>query len=117
MIQQFETQKGMLTQNGLMLQDAENTAYEKKRTDAMWALYTQQSTGYQALGAAVDGFGQPASSAISGVLTGTESMQSALQNISQTVLNDVINTFLQMGIEWAKAAIMGGAKQHSVVIR
>lgn len=99
MIQQFETQKGMLTQNGLMLQDAENTAYEKKRTDAMWALYTQQSTGYQALGAAVDGFGQPASSAISGVLTGTESMQSALQNISQTVLNDVINTFLQMGIE------------------
>ncbi|QGX91650.1 hypothetical protein EFZ10_08425 [Tatumella sp. TA1] len=115
MIKQFESQKGVLTQNGLMLQDAENTAYEKKRTDAMWALYTQQSTGYQALGAAVDGFGQSASSAISGVLTGTESMQSALQNISNTVLNDVINTFVQMGLEWVKAAVMGGAKQEAMI--
>ncbi|WP_241569744.1 tail protein (tape measure) [Rosenbergiella collisarenosi] len=115
MIKQFESQKGVLTQNGLMLQDAENTAYEKKRTDAMWALYTQQSTGYQALGAAIDGFGQSASSAISGVLTGTESMQSALQNISNTVLNDVINTFVQMGLEWVKAAVMGGAKQEAMI--
>ncbi|MBT0731521.1 tail protein (tape measure) [Rosenbergiella nectarea] len=115
MIKQFESQKGVLTQNGLMLQDAENTAYEKKRTDAMWALYTQQSTGYQALGAAVDGFGQSASSAISGVLTGTESMQSALQNISQTVLNEVINTFVQMGIQWVKSAIMGSQAQITAV--
>ncbi|KMV73316.1 hypothetical protein AI29_09505, partial [bacteria symbiont BFo2 of Frankliniella occidentalis] len=113
MIQQFESQKGVLTQNGLMLQDAENTAYEKKRSDAMWALFTQQSTGYQALGAAVDGFGQSASSALTGVITGSENLTSALQNIGNTVLNSVVQTFVEMGLQWVKSAIMGSVAQET----
>lgn len=113
MIQQFETQKGVLTQKGLMLQDAENTAYEKKRSDAQWALFTQQSTGYQALGAAVDGFGQSASSALTGVITGSENLSSALQNIGNTVLNSVVQTFVEMGLQWVKSAIMGSVAQET----
>ena len=115
LISQFEAQKGVLTQNGLMLQDAENTAYEKKRTDAMWALYTQQSQGYEALGAAVDGFGQSAGSALTGVITGSESASDALKNIANSVLSSVVQSFVDMGIQWVKSSIMGEAANTAAV--
>ncbi|WP_241569205.1 tape measure protein [Rosenbergiella collisarenosi] len=115
LINQYE-QAGVLSHDrAIALKKAADSKYQTDLTNAQWAIFTQQSVGYQALGAAVDGFGQSASSAISGVLTGTESMQSALQNISNTVLNDVINTFVQMGLEWVKAAVMGGAKQEAMI--
>jgi hypothetical protein len=115
LIQQFETQKGILTSNGLALQNAANMEYEKARTDAQWALFTQQSIGYEALGAAVDSFGQGASSALSGIITGTQSASDATRGLADTVLSSVIQTFVDMGIQQARSAIMGAAAQQTAI--
>lgn len=115
LIQQFETQKGQITANGLALMNAANTQYEQQRIAAQWALFTQQSVGYEALGAAVDAFGNQASNALTGVITGSMSASDALQSIGNTILNDVINTFVQMGIQQAKSAIMGATVQNAAI--
>ncbi|HGO6780224.1 TPA: tape measure protein [Klebsiella aerogenes] len=115
LIQQFETQKGQITANGLALMSAANMKYEQERTNAQWALFTQQSVGYQALGAAVDAFGNQASNALTGIITGSMSASDALQSIGNTILNDVINTFVQMGIQQAKSAIMGASVQQATI--
>lgn len=115
LIQQFETQKGAITQNGLALMNAANMQYEKARTDAQWALFTQQSIGYETLGAAVDAFSSSASSALSGVITGTESAGKAAQALANTILSSVIQTFVEMGVQQAKSAIMGATAQQSAI--
>jgi tape measure domain-containing protein len=115
LIQQFETQKGQITQRGLELMNAANTQYEQQRIAAQWALFTQQSVGYEALGAAVDAFGNQASNALTGVITGSMSANDALSSIGSTILNDVINTFVQMGLQQAKSAIMGASVQQATI--
>lgn len=115
LIQQFE-QQGVIAHNqALLLKNAADMQYEKARTDAQWALFTQQSVGYEALGAAVDAFGSQASNALTGVITGSMSASDALQSIGNTILNDVINTFVQMGIQQAKSAIMGATAQNAAI--
>ncbi|WP_458645808.1 tape measure protein [Raoultella planticola] len=115
LIQQFE-QQGVIAHNqALLLKNAADMQYEKSRTDAQWALFTQQSVGYEALGAAVDAFGSQASNALTGVITGSMSANDALQSIGNTILNDVINTFVQMGIQQAKSAIMGATAQNAAI--
>ncbi|MGG8006319.1 tail protein (tape measure) [Klebsiella aerogenes] len=115
LIQQYE-QQGVIAHNqALALKKAADTQYEQERTDAMWALFTQQSVGYQALGAAVDAFGNQASNALTGIITGSMSASDALQSIGNTILNDVINTFVQMGIQQAKSAAFGGAAQEAAI--
>ncbi|HBQ6066032.1 phage tail length tape measure family protein [Klebsiella pneumoniae] len=89
--------------------------YRQKRQEAMWQEFTQQSLGYQALGAAVDAFGNQASNALTGVITGSMSANDALRSIGSTILNDVINTFVQMGVEWARNAIMGATTQQTAI--
>lgn len=115
LIQQFE-QQGVIAHNqALLLKNAADMQYEKARTDAQWALFTQQSVGYEALGAAVDAFGSQASNALTGVITGSMSANDALRSIGNTILNDVINTFVQMGMQQAKSAIMGATAQNAAI--
>jgi len=106
LIQAFETQKGMLTAKGLALRDAENTAFEKKRTDAQWEILSQQSLGYEAMTAGFDAFSGSASNALTGLLTGTMSLSEAMSSLGNTVLNAVINSFVQAGAEWVKQLII-----------
>lgn len=115
LIQQYEQQGVIAHTQALALKKAADTQYEQERTDAMWALFTQQSVGYQALGAAVDAFGNQASNALTGIITGSMSASDALQSIGNTILNDVINTFVQMGIQQAKSAAFGGAAQQASI--
>ena len=115
LIQQYE-QQGVIAHNqALILKNAADMQYEKARTDAQWALFTQQSVGYEALGAAVDAFGSQASNALTGIITGSMSASDALQSIGNTILNDVINTFVQMGLQQAKSAIMGATAQNAAI--
>ena len=115
LIQQYE-QQGVIAHNqALLLKNAADMQYEKARTDAQWALFTQQSVGYEALGAAVDAFGSQASNALTGVITGSMSANDALRSIGNTILNDVINTFVQMGMQQAKSAIMGATAQNAAI--
>ncbi|HIA9654160.1 TPA: tape measure protein [Klebsiella pneumoniae] len=109
LIQQFETQKGQITQRGLELMNAANTQYEQQRIAAQWEIWRQQNAGYEVAAAAFDSFAGNASNALTGILTGSMSVSEAMSSLGSTVLNSVINSFIQMGVEWLKSVIMGQA--------
>lgn len=115
MIQQFETAKGQLTQRGLELMNAANTKYEQDRINAQWEIWRNQSAGNEALAASFDALSGSASNALTGIITGSMSAQDAMRSIGNTVLNSLINTFVQMGVEWVKSAIMGQAAQTAAI--
>ncbi|HBW1375351.1 tape measure protein [Klebsiella pneumoniae] len=109
LIQQFETQKGQITQRGLELMNAANTQYEQQRIAAQWDIWRQQNAGYEVAAAAFDSFAGNASNALTGIITGSMSVSEAMRSLGSTVLNSVINSFVQMGVEWLKSVIMGQA--------
>ncbi|WP_404873288.1 phage tail tape measure protein, partial [Klebsiella pneumoniae] len=109
LIQQFETQKGQITQRGLELMNAANTQYEQQRIAAQWEIWRQQNAGYEVAAAAFDSFAGNASNALTGIITGSMSVSEAMRSLGSTVLNSVINSFVQMGVEWLKSVIMGQA--------
>ncbi|MGL3128838.1 phage tail tape measure protein, partial [Klebsiella pneumoniae] len=116
LIQQFETQKGQLTQRGIELMNAANKQYEQQRIAAQWEIYRNQSLSNEALAASFDALAGNASNALTGVITGSMSAQEAMRSLSSTVLNSLINSFVQMGVEWAKNAIMGATTQQAAII-
>lgn len=89
--------------------------YRTQRTEAMWEEWSQHNAATQAASAAFEAFGNNASNALTGIITGSKSASEALRSIGSTVLNNVINTFVQMGMEWAKAAIMGSTTQQTAI--
>ncbi|HHC2128500.1 TPA: tape measure protein, partial [Klebsiella pneumoniae] len=109
LIQQFETQKGQITQRGLELMNAANTQYEQERIAVQWEIWRQQNAGYEVAAAAFDSFAGNASNALTGILTGSMSVSEAMSSLGSTVLNSVTNSFVQMGVEWLKSVIMGQA--------
>lgn len=115
MIQQFETQKGQITQRGLELMNAANTKYEQDRINAQWEIWRNQSTVNEAAAASFDAFAGNASNAFTGILTGSMSAQDAMRSLGSTVVNSLINTFVQMGVEWVKSAIMGKTAQVGAI--
>lgn len=115
LIQQFETKKGVITANGLALMNAANTEYEAQRTAAQWELFSQQSTANQVLASSLDALGNNASSAFAGMLTGTESVSDAMRGLANSVVNQLINSFVQMGVDWVKSAIMGQTATEGAV--
>ncbi|EMD1500778.1 TPA: tape measure protein [Proteus mirabilis] len=115
LIREFETEKGAITQRGLELMNAANTQYEQARTDAMYELWRNQSLGNEAAAAALDAFSGSASNALTGIITGSMEASDALRSIGNTVLNSLINTFVQAGIEQAKAAWFGAAAQQGAI--
>lgn len=111
LIQQFETQKGQITQRGLELMNAANTQYEQARIAAQWEIFRNQSMGNELLAASFDSLAGNASNAFTGILTGSMSAQEAMQSLASNALNSLINGFVQMGVEWVKSAITGSAAQ------
>lgn len=107
LIQAFE-QQGLIThQNALMLRATADKEYEQARIAAQWEIFRNQSAGNAALAASFDALAGNASNALTGIITGSMSASDALRSIGNTVLNSLINTFVQMGVEWVKSAIMG----------
>nr|WP_320736456.1 tape measure protein [Enterobacter roggenkampii] len=89
--------------------------YRDQRNAAMWEEWSQQNLATQAASAAFEAFGNNASNALTGIITGSMSASEALRSIGSTVLNSVVNTFVQMGVEWVKSAVMGAAAQTSAI--
>lgn len=81
--------------------------YRDQRNAAMWEEWAQQNAATQAAAAAFDSLGSVASNALTGIVTGSMSASDAMRSIGMTVLNSFVNSFVQMGIEWVKSAIMG----------
>ncbi|HID7492779.1 TPA: phage tail tape measure protein [Enterobacter hormaechei] len=107
LIQAYE-QQGIIThQNALMLRATADREYEQARIAAQWEIFRNQSSCNEALAASFDALTGNASNALTGIITGSMSASDALRSIGNTVLNSLINTFVQMGVEWVKSAIMG----------
>ncbi|HEB0947640.1 TPA: phage tail protein [Enterobacter cloacae] len=83
--------------------------YHQKRMAAMWEEWQQQSEINNMLGAAIDSLQGGATSAITGLINGTQSLQESFANIGTTILNSVVGSLVQMGIEWVKSQLMGQA--------
>ncbi|HBN5548774.1 TPA: tape measure protein [Proteus mirabilis] len=115
LIKEYENQKVLTQQQSLELMNAANTQYEQARTDAMYELWRNQSLGNEAAAAALDAFSGSASNALTGIITESMEASDALRSIGNTVLNSLINTFVQAGIEQAKAAWFGAAAQQSAI--
>ncbi|EGF9043302.1 tape measure protein [Salmonella enterica] len=80
--------------------------YHQKRMAAVWEEWQQQSEINNMLGAAIDSLQGGATSAITGLINGTQSLQESFANIGTTILNSVVGSLVQMGIEWVKSAVM-----------
>lgn len=89
--------------------NAANTQYEQARIAAQWEIYRNQSTTNQLMADAVDSLQSGATNAITGLINGTQSLQESFANIGTTILNSVVGSLVQMGIEWAKSQLMGQA--------
>lgn len=115
LIQQFESQKGQLTQRGLELTNAANRKYEQERIAAQWEIFRNQNAGTEALASSIDALAGNASNALTGIITGSMTASDAMRSLGSTVLNSLVNTFVQMGVEWVKSAIMGSTAQASAI--
>lgn len=109
LIQEFETEKGTITANGLALINAANTQYEQARIDAAWKIWENQSQANQMLGDAIDSLQGGATNAITGLLNGTQSLAESFANIGTTILNSVVSGLVEMGLQYVKNMIMGQA--------
>ena len=115
LIQAYE-QEGLIThENALALRNAADTEYEQQRLAAQWTLFSQQSAANQMLAASLDALGNNASSAFAGIITGTQSGEEAIRSLANSVVNQLINSFVQMGVDWAKSAIMGATTQQVAI--
>ncbi|MGX5000397.1 phage tail tape measure protein [Enterobacter hormaechei] len=115
LIQQFESQKGQLTQRGLELTNAANRKYEQERIAAQWEIFRNQNAGTEALATSIDALAGNASNALTGLITKSMTAEEAAKSLGSTVLNSLVNTFVQMGSEWVKSAIMGSTTQQAAI--
>ena len=109
LIQQYE-QQGVLThQNALALRAAADTEYEQARIAAQWEIYRNQSTGNELLATSLEGLQSGATNALTGLIDGTQSLQEAMANVGSTIINSVISSLVEMGMQWVKNQVMGRA--------
>lgn len=109
LIQEFETAKGQITLNGLALMNAANTQYEQQRIAAQWEIYRSQSEANELLASAVDSLQGGATNAITGLLNGTQSLSEAFANIGSTILNSVVSSLVEVGLQYVRNALIGQA--------
>lgn len=116
LIKAYEQARVLTHDQATALMQAADTKYKTDLINAQWEIWSQQNEATQAAAAAFDAFGQTASNALTGVLTGSMSASDALRSIGSTVLNAVINSFVQMGVEWVKSAVVGAAAQKTAIV-
>ncbi|ECJ2532292.1 tape measure protein [Salmonella enterica subsp. salamae] len=106
LIQQFEQQGVIAHDNALALKNAADTEYEQARIAAQWEIFRNQSQANELLASSLEGLQSGATNALTGLISGTQSLQEAFANIGTTILNSVVGSLVQMGIEWVKSAVM-----------
>ncbi|MBG3131756.1 tape measure protein [Proteus mirabilis] len=107
LIREFETEKGAITQQGLALMNAANTQYEQDRMNAQWDIWRNQSQANQFLADGLDALGQRSANVITGLLTGTQSLNDAFRNVALTIVDQAVGALVQMGMQQVKNMIMG----------
>lgn len=116
LIKAYEQERVLTHEQATALMQAADTKYKTDLINAQWEIWSQQNAATQAAAAAFDAFGQTASNSLSGILTGSMSVSEALSSLGSNVLNAVINSFVQMGVEWVKSAVVGAAAQKTAIV-
>lgn len=101
-IETLKQAKMISDQDYLMFKEQAETEYNERMMAIETERFAAQSAGNQALIDGLDALGQSGTQALGGLLSGTMSLQDALGNVANTVLNAVIGSFVQAGIEWVK---------------
>ncbi|WOO48603.1 tape measure protein [Hafnia alvei] len=102
LIREFETEKGAITQQGLALMNAANTQYEQDRMNAQWDIWRNQSQANQFLADGLDALGQRSANVITGLLTGTQSLNDVFRNVALTIVDQAVGALVQMGMQQVK---------------
>lgn len=113
LIREFETEKGAITQQGLALMNAANTQYEQDRMNAQWDIWRNQSQANQFLADGLDALGQRSANVITGLLTGTQSLNDAFRNVALTIVDQAVGALVQMGMQQVKNMITENAMRKA----
>lgn len=113
LIREFETEKGAITQQGLALMNAANTKYEQDRMNAQWDIWRNQSQANQFLADGLDALGQRSANVITGLLTGTQSLNDAFRNVALTIVDQAVGALVQMGMQQVKNMITENAMRKA----
>ncbi|WP_311749660.1 tape measure protein [Proteus terrae] len=113
LIREFETEKGAITQQGLALMNAANTQYEQDRMNAQWEIWRNQSQANQFLVDGLDALGQRSANVITGLLTGTQSLNDAFRNVALTIVDQAVGALVQMGMQQVKNMITENAMRKA----
>ncbi len=99
LIKDYMNQRVITEQQGLALMNAANTEYEQSRFDAMWSLWKSQNNLNGLMGGAIDSLSSGTATAVSAMLSGTQSAGDAMRNLANTALNTMIQQLMQMAIQ------------------
>lgn len=111
LIQAYEQQGLIAHQNALALRNQADTLYEQQRVAAQWEIFRNQNAGNAALAASFDSLAGNASNAFTGIITQSMTAEEAARSLISNGVNALINSFVQMGVQWVKAAITGSSAQ------
>ncbi|MFU9123929.1 tape measure protein, partial [Proteus sp. WDL240414] len=98
---------------GLALMNAANTQYEQDRMNAQWEIWRNQSQANQFLADGLDALGQRSANVITGLLTGTQSLNDAFRNVALTIVDQAVGALVQMGMQQVKNMITENAMRKA----
>ena len=105
-LQDLNNQKLLSDQRYLELKGQAEREHAEQMRILQEENFKAASLGNEILMNSIDSLGQSGAQALSGLLAGTTSLQDAMGGIANTVLNAVIGSFVQMGVDWVKQQIM-----------
>lgn len=113
LIKEYENQKVLTEQQSLELMNAANTQYEQDRMNAQWDIWRNQSQANQFLADGLDALGQRSANVITGLLTGTQSLNDAFRNVALTIVDQAVGALVQMGMQQVKNMITENAMRKA----
>ncbi|MCH4257119.1 MAG: tape measure protein [Proteus vulgaris] len=113
LIKEYENQKVLTEQQSLELMNVANTQYEQDRMNAQWDIWRNQSQANQFLADGLDALGQRSANVITGLLTGTQSLNDAFRNVALTIVDQAVGALVQMGMQQVKNMITENAKRKA----
>ncbi|HEK2652334.1 TPA: tape measure protein [Proteus mirabilis] len=113
LIKEYENQKVLTEQQSLELMNAANTQYEQDRLNAQWEIWRNQSQANQFLADGLDALGQRSTNVLTGLLTGTQSLNDAFRNVALTIVDQAVGALVQMGMQQVKNMVTESAMRKA----
>lgn len=93
-------------QRYLELKAALEHDYEEQKRALAEETFRKQSEWNDMLMNSIDALGSSATSSIMGLLDQSMTLSDAMRNLGRTILNSVVQSFVQMGVEYVKNAVL-----------